>query len=1196
MIIRELFDSSKDIYRNIEKVIQYGAAQDERLKAEISEYIVTVSIERQLETLLEKMRLAMQGGENEIGVWVSGFYGSGKSSLTKYLGLAFDDRVKIDGVPFLQRLQDRLQTATTKALLSAVAKRFPAAVVMLDLASEQIAGRTNAEVSTVLYHKVLQAAGYSKNLKVAALEQRIERDNRWSEFEAKIKAIFPTLAWSDLQNDAGFLDSFLPQIVHELYPALYPTAQSFNFNAEEFFQFENERVAEMLEMLRRKTGKEYVLFVVDEVGQYVGASNNLILNLDGLAKNLKLIGGGKAWIISTAQQTLTADDKRAALNSAELYKLKDRFPIQVELESSDIKEICGRRLLAKSAAGAAELGNIFDLHGQALRHNTKLTDANYYDSDFSRESFINLYPFLPAHFEILLKLLAVLSKSTGGIGLRSAIKIVQDILIAGADGKSPVAEKETGWLATLVTFYDVLEKDIGRAKPEIYTAVRNAIERYHGKPVFQETAKSIAVLQILGNLPISERNIAALMQPDISHPSRLAEVAAAVEEMVKDPLVSLGCKDDGLHFFSDKIIDIERERHELFPTKIENQRILIEALKAIFDPLPRVDLAGGFRVTAGLKTQMGGSLLSVAGDANAVQIIVEAVEDAAYDAAQQRLVNDSRENANQNNFYLLGRTAVNARQIALDIHRAARIDELHRSDLDAEVKEYCAGQRDGLARLQTELQQVIKQSLADGLFVFRGENTATKALDADLATAARKKLTEVAGRVYHRYSEAAERVETTLAEKFLKTPTAALTSALDPLGLFAQVGGRATFQNQHKAVTSVRDFLEKNDATDGKRLSEKFQDPPFGWSADTLRYILAAMLKGGEIKLKIAGREVTTEGQAAIDALKNNTNFKQVGISLRDERPTMEAQARAAERLTKITGESVLPLEQEINKIAAKHFKIFQTAYAPLAEKLDALKLAGGERAGGLARDIETVLLADGSDATVRLGSETSHLFDDLEWAGKLKLTLANGLESTVKEINRYRDGIGELPAAGVPGELQNALRDDFEIVADRLAGENYLVHAADLSSSLSDIRGKTAQAAHALGEQLQKQIKQAAQELQTLSEWAELTQEERDNVTAEAENFDLSFAPDLDGLKQLLAREYEIFRRVQDLREQIKTTAAERRAQRIGDKPAAKLSKTIVVGKMINAARIDDLIRQLQEIRNGLNSGEEIEISFTAE
>src|SRR5690606_14090305 len=127
----------------------------------------------------------------------------------------------------------------------------------------------------------------------------------------------------------------------------------------------NDRVQEMIDVVRESAGKEYIVFVIDEIGQYVGANQNKILDLQGLAENLKNIGQGKVWIIGTAQQTLTEDDPRAAINSPQLFKLKDRFPISVELESSDIREICHRRLLGKSAAGDATLSALFDRHGQA---------------------------------------------------------------------------------------------------------------------------------------------------------------------------------------------------------------------------------------------------------------------------------------------------------------------------------------------------------------------------------------------------------------------------------------------------------------------------------------------------------------------------------------------------------------------------------------------------------------------------------------------------------------------------------------------------------------------------------------------------------------------------------------------------------------------------------------------------------------
>ena len=332
MNIRDLFDSSKGPNRKIEKVIAYAAKQEEQLKAEISEYVVTDSIEEQFRKLLDRMQLAMESGsENEIGVWVSGFYGSGKSSFTKYLGFAFDESKKLDNVAFLRRLQDRLNTPQVRALLGTVVQRYPAEVVLLDLASEMLAGATMEDVSSVLYYKVLEWAGYSRNLKVAALEQRIEQDGRTSEFEAKVQAALLGMTWKDIQNDPLAVDALIPQLANELYPVLFPNPKAFNSSTDGFFKFENERVQEMIDIVRRKSGKSHILFIVDEVGQYIASRDNLILNLDGLAKNLKRLGEGKVWIIATAQQTLTEDDPRAVLNSDKLYKLKDRFPIQIDL-------------------------------------------------------------------------------------------------------------------------------------------------------------------------------------------------------------------------------------------------------------------------------------------------------------------------------------------------------------------------------------------------------------------------------------------------------------------------------------------------------------------------------------------------------------------------------------------------------------------------------------------------------------------------------------------------------------------------------------------------------------------------------------------------------------------------------------------------------------------------------------------------
>jgi hypothetical protein len=1202
MTIGALFDPTKDIHRSIEKVITYGADQEERLKAEISEYVVTENIEEQFRNLLDRMQLAMEaGGENEVGVWVSGFYGSGKSSFTKYLGLAFDDQCTVDGTPFIKHLQDRLHKPQTKALLSTVSQRFPAAIVMLDLASEMLAGATMEEVSTVLYFKVLQWAGYSRNLKVAAFERMVENDGRNEELHKSVAEAFSGATWDRVQNNPLAIDGLIPKIAHEMYPELFPEPQSFSSSTDGFFQFENQRVEEMIDIVRSKSGKENVIFVIDEVGQYVASRDNLILNLDGLAKNLKRIGDGKVWIISTAQQTLTEDDPRAALNSDKLYKLKDRFPIQIDLESSDIKEIVYRRLLGKSPAGEEQLGKLFDDHGQALRHNTRLEDAKYYDADFSRETFVNLYPFLPAHFDILLHLLGALAKSTGGIGLRSAIKVIQDVL-KGEGGSTAMADQPVGWLATTVTLYNELEKDIRRAFPSVHQAVGKVFIRFPDAELHQNIAKSVAVLQILGNLPVSTQNVANLMHSSITGASEIDEVREAVHEMLSDVLVPLGEKDGTLVFLSEKLRDIEQERGALALRSVDVRRIFSDSVREVFDPLPRVSLHGTLAIASGIKVQSGSAVTSLAGDQNTIQTVLEMVPATEYEAAKIRVLDDSRSRTGRNVIGLLARSNTDLDDMANEIYRSQRIAELHRNEPDQEVRDYCAGQLDRAANLATQLQSKIKQTLQAGSFVFRGQATAVSAINPDPLEAAKKLLSDVGAQVFDRYVEAPVRAGTDIAEKFLKVANpAAISSSIDPLSLVQTAAGRASFKTDHKAMTSIRDYIDKRGRVDGKRLLDDFSSDPFGWSPDTTRYILAAMLMAGEIKLTVSGREVTAAGQQAIDALKTNNSFKKIGVALRDERPSNEMLGRAAERLTELIGDVVVPLELEISKAAVKHFPQFQNEYGSLGEKLVGLGLTGSDLVRAMNQDIADLLFTDASDAPQRLGAEDSAIYDNLKWALEVKRSLDNGLDGTVRELQSHSKDIETLPDTGVPGELRSELEEDFSSLNERLSKEDFFKHSADLNSLLTHIKSRVREAVISLVDQQKLRLKEGAEDLQRTTEWSELTQEERGSTLSQLDGLELSATEDLAGLRKLLARDYDISSTIDELRRSIQRQGQERLQQRIeedrakkGEEGPAKFEQEVLIPiNMRSAADLDALILRLNEIKSQLPHYDEIEVSF---
>ncbi|MGU5546943.1 BREX system P-loop protein BrxC [Aeromonas veronii] len=1208
MTIKKLFDPSKNINRSIEKVITYGVSQEARLKSEISEYVVTDSIDQQFENLLLKMEAAMDiGGENEVGVWVSGFYGSGKSSFTKYLGLAFDDSITIDGVPFIQHLQDRLKRQQTKSLLSNVAKRFPAAVLMLDLASEQVAGATMEEVSTVLFYKVLQWAGYSRNLKVAALERRLKKEGRYNEFLDAFKEAAGGEDWNNYRNDELVVDSLIPEIAHKLYPTLFKTPTSFTTESSEIVVFENDRVREMLEIAREASGKEYIIFIIDEVGQYVGPRPNLILNLDGLAKNLKNIGDGKVWIVGTAQQTLTADDAKAALNSPELFKLNDRFPIQIALESNDIKEICYTRLLGKSSVAESQLGGLFDQYGQQLRQNTKLVDARVYGVDFDRKAFVDLYPFLPAHFDILLHLLGALAKSTGGIGLRSAIKVVQDILIDGTESKPAVAEQEVGWLVTTVTLFDALDKDIKRAFATLHASVEKATKiRFSHSELHQNIAKTVAVLQILGNLPITRQNVTSLMHASISGASQADAVAKAVEELINDPIVPFGEQDGNLCFFSEKLNDIEQERSQVALRGVELRRIVNEALTSVYAPLPATQLHGSYAVSTGLKAQSAGNVpASLAGERNQIQTIVELVDPKEIDNARTSLTDESRHNSSKFNIYLVGRTTPEMDELTADIHRCREIANRYRSDPDQEIREYCNGQADRAEHLSTKLRAQIQRSLLQGSFIFRGQVVAVDTLATDLQDAARKHLSEVAEQVFDRYAEAPVRAGTELAEKFLRVGNlSGITSALDPLNLVQTQGGRHSIRTDHLAMISIRDYIDRNGTVDGKRLTDVFADAPFGWSADTLRYLVAAMLLAGEIKLKVAGREVTVNGQQAIDAIKTNNTFKSIGISLRGgDRPSNDVLARAAIRLTELTGDTVVPLEDDISKVTTKLFPQLQHQYGPLTEKLRALSLPGVKRLQDLTHEINDVLLTDASDAPRRLGNEQSELFENLKWAAEVKLKLEQGLEQTLRDLRQHCTAIASLPNVALLAKLKKELAEALSLIEERLQQADFYRFAADFSTSLTTIRARIRDTVIAMQDLLKTRIKEAEVDLKRVPEWIKLTQQEQTELLGNLERLIVDVAPDLAGLTTMLNKDYELQSQVQSLKHRIERLGQQRIREELEAETTqpeeAHEPKPIVQRqfkaktKITSLNDLDALISQLQQLRGELRYAHEFALKL---
>ena len=1150
-MIRSLFEQTRNLDRRIEKVISFDNTESDQLKREITEYVATNNIELNFERLLGLLDDGLSGKGDEVGVWVSGFYGSGKSSFTKYLGFALDPDRKIDGAPFLGWLQAQLKNKPLRTQLGTVAKRHAATVIMLDLASAQIAGATMAEISSVLYWTVLQWAGYPLDKKLAYLQLKLEADGKLEEFEERIKAQAKGKTWREIQNRPLESAEYSARVVSELYPDLWPTPQAFKQLKIETVEFENERVAEMLDLVRRKSGLENIIFILDEVGQYIGARDNLITNLDGLAKNIKLIGKGKAWLIATAQQTLTEDDPRAQMNSGKLYKLKDRFPIEIDLEASDIKEICYTRLLTKSPTGVADLEQRFDAYGPQLRLHTQLHGTRFYKVELEKKVFCDLYPFLPQHFDILLELLGRLAKGSGGIGLRSAIKVIQDVLV-DQSGYRPnqklLADLPIGTLATTAIFYETLRRDIQKSFNHVIKGVERVEKVYGGDSVHACVAKSVAVLQVLEDFPVSVENIAALLHPSVESDSLLKPVKAAAEDLLKEPAFHLSEIDGRLRFMSEAVAGLESERQQIIAGPRETRVVMQEKLRALFEPAPSAKLKGTRTIQSGLKLATGNNTITLEGEREPVQTVIEFTPVLAYEKRKQERLVESNERANNASIFLLAKDDAEIEDLLAEIVRCRGISNKYRNNaLDTEITDYINGQVQRATSLSAALDQLLGKLLAAGSFVFRGKPVAVAVLDSNLHTATNKQLETAAAEVFEKYSEASVQAEGALAERLLKTSNLSQIASKDnPLGLVKISGGKTSIDTSHAAAVSIRDYLDRSGTVDGRKLLDDFFAAPYGWSKDTTRYIVAALLIGGEIKLRVGGSDVTVNGDVAVEMLKNNNNFNKVGVALRDGRPSLEAIGRATDRLLDLTGEAIVPIEGDISKAVIKSFPQFQRDYAALTTKLENLGLAGCDRAEGIQDSITEILRGDASDATTRLGGEQCALYEDLLWARSVHKAFKNGIDTIIADLQDHCNEVAALPDVGIPGRLiseTSQLRDEAEAFIHR---DDFYTVMPELQSRLKALQIAVESTVESLRKEQTFHLQTESAAIQSSPEWGIIGLDDQNRLGARIDKLQPEAPLSLAGLKKLLNHQYsistELDRVKAELRELAKPKAPEPR------------------------------------------------------
>jgi hypothetical protein len=412
-LIRSLFANKID--RHIEEVIKVDSTDEDILRDEIDEYVVTDAIRAHYISVFDLYRETPNKPHEGIAVWVSGFFGSGKSSFAKMLGLSISNR-KIAGESAADRFAKRAGGKDQKlqVLLKAITEKIPTHAVIFDVSTDRGIRSGNQSLTEIMYGLFLQSLGYAKDLDLSELEITLEEQGRLSRFEDEYRRL-NNKEWGAEKGKIAFALSEASRVLHSLEPATYPMADSWVKAVKNKADISPGKLADRAtELMKRRKPGQSLMFVIDEVGQFVARDVQKMLDLQAVVQNLGVKGRGKHWIVITSQEKLGElvsglDDKKI-----ELARLMDRFPreLQVHLEPSDISEVTSRRVLSKNAAAQALLGKLFDDHRGRLTENVRLT-ADIRLPELTRDGFIDLYPLLPYQIDLIIQVVSGLRTSGG---------------------------------------------------------------------------------------------------------------------------------------------------------------------------------------------------------------------------------------------------------------------------------------------------------------------------------------------------------------------------------------------------------------------------------------------------------------------------------------------------------------------------------------------------------------------------------------------------------------------------------------------------------------------------------------------------------------------------------------------------------------------------------------------------------------
>jgi len=384
-----------DLTEDIKSVIDLENRSELDIQQEIESYIVTEGIGQHLYNFTNQFTSNI----TETGVWLSGFYGSGKSYFGKMLGYIISNP-KINGTPARDRFILRLKGVSDESLIENSIRNLEtinSRVVLLDIAKQN----TDQGIAFTLFTNLLKNLGFRDDI-YGYMEFDLYTDGKYDEFKTIAKRL-ENQDWNKLKISNRQVAKTMRNVFSEMGYSEAEYTDTFNIYSAAINNFSASKFKDELEKYLNYKADETLVFVFDEASEAINQKKFTLLDLEGISEALSSVSK-KVWTIAIAQEKLDDVINNANVNRSQLTKVTDRFRTKIHLEATEVDVIIRSRLLRKNESGFQQLvdyhkkneGLVYDVTNLKSAFPTKTTTA---------EEFATYYPFHKYQFSILQKFL-----------------------------------------------------------------------------------------------------------------------------------------------------------------------------------------------------------------------------------------------------------------------------------------------------------------------------------------------------------------------------------------------------------------------------------------------------------------------------------------------------------------------------------------------------------------------------------------------------------------------------------------------------------------------------------------------------------------------------------------------------------------------------------------------------------------------